>query len=1068
MANSVLKRRIKEIVNDLNMQEKDICVLKGLPIYLVDNDVQVDISKLISDKFGYFMNLVNNRKFITYEEFLLLNSFIISQYKNIYILNNNIYMELYPIERQFPIEIEEGLLYHFNESGNVDDDTIIGDIEEYVSIFNGLRKTDQCLICSYCESSVVDSNKVQHINIFADQNSNINYLKNGNNNFVDIIEESDYVNFVKTLFEEPDAIVCRVSNYIGDRELLTNHIYMLVYYWSDITDISFLQIETYDDEFDNRDEYTRYLKKYWEVDSFRELSIYDMIKLEDGIKDTKKISQVKIISDLVNQSEKAQSNTDFRDIFITAPTGAGKSVMFQIPAMYLAEKYNLLTIVISPLIGLMNDQVKNLEDKNYKNVKTINSDISPIVKGDISNRVAEGEYHILYISPETLLSRSDVENLIGNREIGLIIIDESHIVTTWGKQFRPDYWYLGDHIRKLRKEQIAKKGKAFVIATFTATSIYHGLEDMYTETVNSLHLINPITYLGYIKRSDIEIVIRKEEKKKDDRSEYELDKFNKIVELIKRSKITNKKILIYFPTVVLINRCFEYLRNIQMIETVSVYFGTLAKEKKEENYDKFLRNEKKVMLATKAFGMGIDIDDIEIVYHFAPTGNVCDFVQEIGRAARRTDINGEALYDYDKRDFKHINRLHGLSTIQRYQLIEVVRKIDELYSINLQNKGRDNYTKRRNAMLLDAENFTYIFGKSIDDEDNNINKVKTALLIIQKDFENKVGFSPITVRPIPLFSIGFFKVDKKNQSKLLRKYPDCLEEINEEMNICRIYLDRIWNKKYKDYSFPKFKYLLYSKNEELSFNKQFDVIPTLCVTIEFTSDYISKFGNMWNIVKNFINKKVLSSEFTSLQELINELVEKLSISMYKAQTISEVLIASMDTYRKKVTKDTSPIVKEKSENNGVIKYQFNVAVNSYMNWVEKMFRKIINSTRRGKLYLINDKIARTNEMSTILGLLESMNILDFEMLGGTNSQLYIYINQIQALKNILNNPSRYENRLLNMISDRHLISVKMLTYLYESGLDNTQLWDTLEDYFLGSIPEIVKQKCLEVNKDINF
>ena len=114
--------------------------------------------------------------------------------------------------------------------------------------------------------------------------------------------------------------------------------------------------------------------------------------------------------------------------------------MFQVPAIYLAEKYNLLTIVISPLIGLMNDQVKNLELKNYNHAKTINSDISPIIKQDIIEKVSEGEYDILYISPETLLSRSDVEQLIGDRTIGMIVIDEAHIVTTWGKQFRPDYW----------------------------------------------------------------------------------------------------------------------------------------------------------------------------------------------------------------------------------------------------------------------------------------------------------------------------------------------------------------------------------------------------------------------------------------------------------------------------------------------------------------------------------------------------------------------------------------------------------------------------------------------------
>ena len=149
-----------------------------------------------------------------------------------------------------------------------------------------------------------------------------------------------------------------------------------------------------------------------------------------------------------------------------------------------------------------------------------------------------------------------MEQLVGDRTIGMVVIDEAHIVTTWGKKFRPDDWYLGDHIRKLRNQQMKneEKARSFVIATFTATAIYHGLEDMYTETINSLHMLSPITYLGYVKRGDIDIVIKRSKKEKGERTEYELDKFEQIEDLLKRAIITNKKTLIYFPTVALIER----------------------------------------------------------------------------------------------------------------------------------------------------------------------------------------------------------------------------------------------------------------------------------------------------------------------------------------------------------------------------------------------------------------------------------------------------------------------------------------------------------------------------------
>lgn len=188
-------------------------------------------------------------------------------------------------------------------------------------------------------------------------------------------------------------------------------------------------------------------------------------------------------NDIVLQANAALEGKDFRDIFVTSPTGAGKSIMFQIPAVYLAEKYKEnkpLTIVISPLIGLMNDQVYNLQNKDITFSATINSEISPVEKMNIITKIQNGEISILYVSPETLLSRSDIKMLIGDRKVGLLVIDEAHIVTTWGKSFRSDYWYLGNYIQKLRKKM------KFPIATFTATAIYGGVEDMYSETRDSL------------------------------------------------------------------------------------------------------------------------------------------------------------------------------------------------------------------------------------------------------------------------------------------------------------------------------------------------------------------------------------------------------------------------------------------------------------------------------------------------------------------------------------------------------------------------------------------------------
>ena len=608
-----------------------------------------------------------------------------------------------------------------------------------------------------------------------------------------------------------------------------------------------------------------------------------------------------------------------------------------------------------------------------------------------------------------------------------------------------------------------------MIASFTATAIYHGIEDMYDETRNSLHMRNPITYLGYVKRNDITVRITKKVRDKNTRNEYDLVKIDMIKRVIERAKITGKKTLIYFPTVSLINSCYQYLENEKMVKDVTVYYGPLPKDQKDENYQMFLNGERLVMFATKAFGMGIDIDNIEIVAHYAPTGNVCDYVQEIGRAARRSDLQGEAYYEYNSKDFKFINRLHGLSSIKKYQLIEVVKKIVELYDLNRKNSVSPIMTKKTNAMLIDAENFTYIFGTPISDEDNNINRVKTALLMIQKDFENRNGFSPINVRPIPLYSIGFFEIAPGTQALLNKNYNDCCKEIYGPKHICRVNLNSIWSKRYKkDCSFPQFKYFIYSRSNEIDFSSKYTLKPALCVSIKFEDDFASKFSSIWECLRRVAQDDIISEEFIRLDAFIIALNKGCGVRKYKAQTICEVLIASMQTYKRKFQQGTNAILQQRELKNGETMYRFNTAAGSFFDWVERGFRNIVNETKDGQLYITDANGRKAKEYSTILGILEALNVLTFEMSGGADSQLYIYINQIRSLYNIKNNPGAYKNRLLETVAERHLISVKMLTYIFEGGFSSDEIWDIIEDYFLGRIPERVKSECRKENPNIVF
>ena len=677
----IIKKRFTDIKSELDLT-KSIIVQKGFSINVED---KIDIQNLFNKGLtASWVELYSSkRNIMAYEEFLYFYDFIINEYENIYVVNNNIYNNFYPLCVEIPLETKLLLKDFFSE--DVDDNISnvqIVDGEKYTKIFSNIKEINENYFVRYNDISEIENIKIKNINLFDTDNIQPLITKNkdelSSDNVLFMQETEDYLYVLEKLSNNQEISV-NLDSYIGE-DSINNKLQIISTY---IAPITLIKSEDKDKSLQTNPKFKEILQKYWKHDSFRNLKIYNFEKIKNGIKSVEEVSQENIISDIVKQVEtfKQDSQADYRDVFVTAPTGAGKSAMFLIPAMYLAEQYNLVTLVISPLIGLMNDQVSNLEKQGYKCAKTINSDISQIEKEEIMEDIKEGKCHILYLSPESLLARSDISQIIGDRKIGMIVIDEAHIVTTWGKQFRPDYWYLGDYIKKLRKKQTIEH-HPFLIATFTATAIYGGEEDMYKETLNSLNMRFPITYLGYVKRDDIEIEIS-ELKKETNKEQYQRDKFDSLIQVINRAIGTNKKLLIYFPTVKLIDSFYTYCTSKDLNKYIARYHGQMQGDDKKENAELYKNKEKLVMLATKAFGMGIDISDIEIVCHFAPTGNVCDYVQEIGRVARDPKLKGEAIYAHMSNDFQHINRLHGLYAVKKYKLIKVIKKVSVKTSGNL-------------------------------------------------------------------------------------------------------------------------------------------------------------------------------------------------------------------------------------------------------------------------------------------------------------------------------------------------------------------------------------------------
>ncbi|MFE4525380.1 DEAD/DEAH box helicase [Cytobacillus firmus] len=1069
--------QIDHLVSTLNNRNNQLVVFKGFPSKWLKI---LKIKKLFSSSLDLHLNTLFNSKptliteavmnfnqspgvyWCTIEELNTVSLATIQPFSTVTVVNNNLFQHYYPLS--YNIQNIEIIYSEYYEE--IDRHSQIPDEIQYINTYYGniLKTRSGDLFVSYVDDT-------HSIDLFPVPNKLVKLpIDTSADCFVELSDnEEPFLLLLNDLLTDSSSIDKIFLSWKGNIEQFSQNyldrLKLIQVLYPDCT-IYEHHKKTVEVKNDRANEYRRILKKYWKYDDFRSLKMYKNVDDYLNPKEITYIPQSQIINDLVEQAEEARKGGAYRDIFVTSPTGAGKSVMFQIPAIYLAEKYNLLTIVISPLIGLMKDQVYGLQEKNVHFSATINSEISPVEKMNITQRIANGEVSILYISPETLLSRSDIKMLIGDRQVGLFVIDEAHIVTTWGKAFRSDYWYLGSYLQKLRKEM------QFPIATFTATAIYGGVEDMYSETRDSLMLTSPINYFGYVKRDDIKVSLKHVKSTARRDQEYRQQKYALLHERLKRLYAKGKKVLVYFPFVSLLKQFHEFMQynaEPEVANTITTYYGSLKKEEKNESFLKYKQNDSKIMLATKAFGMGIDISDISTIIHFAPTGNVCDYIQEIGRAARDLD-EGKAYFDFLAQDFNHVKRLHGISTIRKTQLIQVMDKVLSLYKKDLNKEHARN-------LLISSEEFRYIFNRNrnSDMEDDLDNKLKTALLIIEKDFINRIGYSPIVARPRSVFSIEYVKVKKDIEKDFARLYSPYVEKIKTLQDpyfggIYKFNLKKLWEEKYKELSFPKFKYLMYQKDDSLKF-KHIEFIESVFI-LELNIQNEKEHNFLWKIddlvmkIEKLFSPYVRKQTQFTISELATEVQRLFGKSNYQSEAIANQVIQSILSYQSTVNINRNHRINmiSERENHQRSKYQVFPGINEFTRFLCTHPKKLVQmsvknpETNSKEVYLTKVNRFEAEKSFISLGLLEMFDLLLYEVKGGDNPEIFVRINSKLQIENTINKAENYQNSILNNVHKRHKISVEMLTYLFENQVNTSDFWNYIEDYFLGRVPQEVLER----------
>lgn len=806
------------------------------------------------------------------------------------------------------------------------------------------------------------------------------------------------------------------------------------------------EVDTEDIDIDSAEAYREILHRKNQDYDFFDIQVYD-----DPYESTSlsNVNQLQIIDSIVTNSLKSQSSATFRDIFVTAPTGAGKSVMFQIPAIYLAEKHDLLTLVVSPLIGLMNDQVENIRTMT-NHAATINSDYTPIEKEETLARVKSGEVSILYLSPESLLSNSDMTNLIGDRKIGLLVVDEAHIVATWGKSFRPDYWYLGEFIQRLRSSK--HSSHRFPIATFTATATFGGDDNMYQEIVDSLSM-TPIKFIGNVKRDDIEFNIHLRVKE----IAYKEEKFKQTIKTVDSLHETGEKMLVYTPYT---NHIHDIFRNIKNPDMAAKYYGGMTPADKNETLADIKLGKKSLVLATKAFGMGIDINDIKYVYHFAPTGNITDYVQEIGRVARKDGMTGVAVTDFYKEDFRYVNQLYGMSSIKNYQVVAVLQKIYDLF----------NKYKKRN-FLVAPEEFSYIFA-DCKPEDVDA-RLKTTLLIIKKDFENNFAstFIPLIFKPRGLFTQGFFTIKDdfvpSLETKGLFKYfwkqklPRTLSSADrygkamttrQAGDTYKVDFKRLWEDRYKDMSFGMFKRGFF-ENKLPGFDYQVGEKLLAKIIIEIDGQQASigavrgAFIEFLYALQGIMDDFRQAGRYVSVEQVASSILEKTTVSK---KSIATMLGSTIIELLKRVnTGSLTNTYGGGFASFNAVTSMYIIRNSSYERIIQTLKRcamSMLSNVDETKSYRYVQNKMGSNEV-IVAQLVELLELADVKISSGQNPEFFIRVNSPSAIERVLNNKSYY-SRTVRTVGEKHKESSRLMEYFFTELNSDYERWEFIEKYFL--------------------
>ena len=776
------------------------------------------------------------------------------------------------------------------------------------------------------------------------------------------------------------------------------------------------------------------LRDIYGYGQFRDLEVYD--DLFRG-KDTLHISQGQLIESVIAEAEKAYKGEKEPDnVLLTAPTGAGKSLLFQLPAIYLGREYGLLTIVVSPLKALITDQVEGLQELGYTRVAYASSDLSPEQKNEVYRQVREGEVDLFYLSPELLLSY-DIKHFAGERRIGLVVVDEAHTVTTWGKEFRVDYWFLGRYLQGLKKSL----GYAFPLFALTATAVWNpkGGNDMVFETIRSLQMEPCVLYAGTVKRHNIGFDIRQMEMEEGET--YDKAKQRVIAQRVD-SFLDGHKTILYYPFAGGIDmRLKTWVKPVDW-HLVASYYGKKDKEQKAAIVQDFKEGEKRMIVATKAFGMGVDISDIDRVYHVAPSSTFVDYIQEIGRAARDADIRGISATDYHERDFYYMKRLHAAGNIAQEQLSLILKKLMEVYRM----KGG------KQEMLLSLSDFEFVvklprMKNKLEYEAELGQLIKTALLWLEEDLAHRYGKKLLEVSPQNLLTEGY--IQDKTGDAFIREFGDYLTRVPGAEDVYTARLEKLWEERFAEFGYKEFKQklnngTLWEGSRAVSVGKH-EVLLKEDAVIRRRMDAL--FGSL----KTLLFDKLRKAKGRFDEEELRAVFAEHGMDVPSAKRFIGSLLESRTEEGRSVSYISSVKKKDSNELSFTVTKGFDLLLSRY----QKLFAQRIVGAKGDRLLFYTTPFS---DLNMLLNLLSMLDCLSFSVEGGGTPCVLVAFDDPELLEQIASS-GEYHNLILENNEKVFQEQIDLFSFFFGTGaMDDETRWNFIEDYFTGTGVEELKVK----------